>query len=64
MTGKSHLPPVPPASRPPHGAPTPRPEGEAAPEANPAARTRDLDSRGREANVKANTRHPGHQQDR
>lgn len=65
---KSHLPPVPPAGISPKG-PGPHQDhagdmqAEAA-EANISGRDRNLDQQGRQGNIKQNTTHQGHQQDR
>lgn len=66
---KAHRPPVPPANRSPQGegkGAEPRPgdmQAEQA-EANQAGRDRNLAAQGRQGNVKQNTTHQGHQQDR
>ncbi len=62
---KAHLPPVPPANRGPDGSATPGqalPPGPAA--QNAASKDRNLASQGHQGNIKTNTTHQGHQQDR
>jgi hypothetical protein len=67
MTGKAHLPPVPPANRAPQGGGNPTTEGDIAAakaEAVKESRDRNLATQGRQGNIKANTTNQGHQQDR
>ena len=64
---KAHLPPVPPANRPPHGAGPQSPDGDLsaeAAEANKSAKDRNLGEQGRQGNIKQNTTHQGYTQDR
>jgi len=67
MSSKAHLPPVPPASRSPKGPGAQTQEGDLsaqAAEANKSAQDRNLAEQGRQGNIKQNTTHQGHQQDR
>jgi hypothetical protein len=67
---KAHLPPVPPAGRSPKGpgSQTGTPGQEqgdiSARQADAGARDRNLGEQGRQGNIKQNTTHQGHQQDR
>jgi hypothetical protein len=64
---KAHLPPVPPANRPSHGPGPDSPEGDIsaeAAEANKSSKARNLGEQGRQGNIKQNTTHQGHTQDR
>lgn len=67
MTGKSHLPPVPPANRAPQGGNNPKTDGDIAAtqaEAVKESKDRNLASQGRQGNIKTNTTNQGYQQDR
>ena len=67
MTGKSHLPPVPPANHAPQGGANPRAEGDIAAdqaEAVKESKDRNLARQGRQGNIKTNTTNQGYQQDR
>lgn len=65
---KAHLPPVPPASRSPKdGVAHPGATGDMADavgQGNKESKDRNLAEQGRQGNIKQNTTHPGHQQDR
>lgn len=66
MTGKSHMPPVPPANQSPHGGSTPG-EGKLPPDEakkNAESTKRDPEQQGRQGNTWQNTHHQGYQQDR
>ena len=66
MTGKSHLPPVPPANRSPHGGANPG-DGPLPPDEakkNAESTKRDPEQQGRQGNTWQNTHHQGYQQDR
>jgi hypothetical protein len=67
MTGKAHMPPVPPANRAPMGSAGQSPQGDL--EANIAennkdSKDRNLGEQGRQGNIKQNTTNQGYQQDR
>ncbi len=65
---KAHLPPVPPANRAPvGGGANPKTTGDMSDQVgrdNKQSRERHLGEQGRQGNVKQNTTHQGHQQDR
>ncbi|RYI99704.1 MAG: hypothetical protein EON47_15970 [Acetobacteraceae bacterium] len=67
MSTKSHLPPVPPANRSPHGPGAQGKEGDLsaqAAEANKSGHDRNLAEQGRQGDIKQNTTNQGYQQDR
>ena len=67
MTGKSHLPPVPPDNRAPQGGNDAKREGDIAAdvaEGVKESKDRNLASQGRQGNIKTNTTNQGYQQDR